>query len=71
MTPPRLLSEEELVRALRELGYTVRVVAPEGFAHYEHPGMPAGYLVFDFSKGPIPLALVSATLAAAGLNLEF
>lgn len=65
------MAEEELSQFLRELGYTVRVSAPDGLAHYEHPGIPAGYLVFDFNKGPIPLELVSATLAAAGLNLEF
>ena len=71
MAQPRFLSEAELTRVLRALGFTVNAAGSDGLVLYSHPELPVEHLVFDFSKGPIPQELVAATLTEVGLNLEF
>lgn len=68
--PPSALSEGEITRALRELGYRDIVAEGDGLVYYKHPEIPVGYLVFDFSKGPIPWSLVAQDLEEAGVNVD-
>lgn len=68
--PPSALSEGEITRALRELGYSDTVADGDGLVYYKHPEIPVGYLVFDFSKGPIPWSLVAQDLEDAGVNVD-
>lgn len=68
--PPSTLSEGEITRALRELGYSAIAGTGDGSVYYKHPEIPGGYLLFDFSKGPIPWPLVAQDLEDAGVNLD-
>ena len=68
--PPSTLSEGEITRALRELGYSAIAGTGDGLVYYKHPEIPVGYLMFDFSKGPIPWSLVAQDLEEAGVNLD-
>lgn len=68
--PPSTLSEGEITRALRELGYSDIIADDDGLVYYKHPEIPVGYLLFDFSKGPIPWPSVAQDLEDAGVNVD-
>ena len=68
--PPNALTEGDITRTLREMGYTIRDERPDGLVYYEHPEIPVGYLVFDFSRGPIPWNLVEQDLEESGVNID-
>ena len=68
--PPNALTEGDIARALRGVGYTIRTEGPHGLVYYEHPEIPVGYLVFDFSRGPIPWNLVEQDLEESGVNID-
>ena len=68
--PPNALTEGDITRTLREMGYTIRTEGPDGLVYYKHPEIPVGYLVFDFSRGPIPWSLVEQDLEESGVNID-
>ena len=68
--PPNALTEGDIALALRGVGYTTRVERPDGLVYYKHPEIPVGYLVFDFSRGPIPWNLVEQHLEEYGVNID-
>lgn len=68
--PPSVISEGEITRSLRELGYSDIATTGDGMVCYKHPEIPVGYLLFDFSKGPILWTLVTQTLEEAGVNVD-